>query len=176
MAGKKIRHQKGRATDDRPLLIARTEKHMRLTKGEAEVLSVLCSQQDGFAPSAKFLMGKTSMSHGGMYKARTALNRMGVIGETDTHIIIDWHRIRLLSTLDPKMTSRSAYVAPVVPSSSHDRYSRDWTAKIPEGYGSNIDFLVHAPECAIIEFFRTLSESEYADVCQIYREHFSTLK
>lgn len=166
MVAKKIRHQKGRATDDRPLLIAMTAKSMHLTRGEAEVLSVLCSQQDGFAPSAKFLMAKTAMSHGGVYKARTALNRMGVIGETDTHIIIDWHRIRLLSTLDPKMTSRSAYVAPVVPSASRDRFSGDWTTKIPEGYGSNIDFLVHAPECTIIEFFRSLSESEYADVCQ----------
>lgn len=165
MAAKKILHQQGRATDDRPLLLSMTAKSMHLTKGEAELLSVLCSQQSGFAPSAKFLMAKTALSHGGVYKARTALNRMGVIGETDTHIVIDWHRIRLLSTLDPKMTSRSAYVAPVVPSDRQEP-GDGWKAKIPSGYGSSIDFPVHASENAIISFFQSLSNAEYADVCK----------
>lgn len=165
MVAKKIQHRRVLATDNQPFLISIVAKTMHLTKGEAEILSVLCAQQHGFSPSAKFLMAKTSMSHGGIYKARTALNRMGIIGESDTHIIIDWNRIRLLSTLDPKMTSRSAYVAPVVVSVRTERYSGDWTTKIPKGYGSHINFLVYAPEQTVIEFFQSLSESEYADVC-----------
>lgn len=170
MVAKKIQHKKGLATDNQPFLIATVAKTMHLTKGEAEVLSALCSQQDGFAPSAKFLMNKTGLSHGGAYKVRTALNRMGVIGETDTHIIVDWRRIRLLSTLDPKLTSRSAYVVPAVLSAQQDGYSSDWTTKVPEGYGSSADFLVHAPENTLTRFFQPLSESEYADVRQYIKD------
>lgn len=165
MVAKKIQHRKGLATDNQPFLISMVAKSMHLTKSEAALFSILCAQQDGFSPSAKFLMNKTSLSHGGVYKARTALNKMGMIGETDYHIVIDWNRIRLLSTLNPRTTRRSAYVAPVVHAkTSNKEMSGDWKKKVPKEYKPDIDFLVYAPEETVFEFFQCLSEAEYQDV------------
>lgn len=176
MVAKKIQHRKGLATDDQSFLIAIVAKTMHLTKGEAEVLSVLCAQQNGFSPSAKFLMAKTSMSHGGIYKARAALNNMGIIGESDTNIVIDWSRIRILSTLDPCATSRKARVAPV----AQEMPSLSWRSKVPAIYDKVIDFFVYHPDekveegCVVEEtiqdFFTSLSKTDVDDVFKYLKE------
>lgn len=165
MVAKSIHHKNGRGTDKQKDLLRLVAKTMHLSKGEADLLFMFCSMQDGFSPSSAILMRRTSMSHGGVYKARTALNKLGIIGETPSLIVIDWERIRLLSALDQRMTNRSAYVAPVISVTSSTQGGEDWRVRTPKEYGSKIDFFAYAPEETVIEFFRTHTEPEYEDVC-----------
>lgn len=171
MVAKKIQHRRVLATDNRPFLISMVAKTMHLTKGEADLLLKLSEQQDGFSPSAKFLMDKTSLSRRGVFKARNYLAEKGIIGENDRAIIIDWSRIRLLATLDPHKTSRKAWAAPVASSSA---ISTAWKKKIPRGYASPLDFFIYSPDHdapqTIQNFFSKLSSAEVEDVLAYLKE------
>lgn len=84
-----------------------------MTKAESDIFQFIATRSEGFKPSANYIAEETGWSRRKVFEAREQLVKFGIIGETDDQILIDWNRIRLLSTLDPSMTGRKCTVAPV---------------------------------------------------------------
>lgn len=123
MTVKKIKHLHAKAKDDQPALVDMVAKAIHLTRAEQAVLKVLSAQANGFAPSLKLLEDRSSYSRQGVINARKALIAKGVVGETKSHLLIDWDRIRLFSTLDPLMTKSKAEVMKVEDNLSQKKHA-----------------------------------------------------
>lgn len=165
-----IHHQNGRKTDDRVFLLTQVAKTMHLTRTEAAILRELASEGEGFSPSAAFLSQKTNCSRREVFVARAKLVEFGLLGETDRIIIVDWERLRLFSTLDPTLTSRSCTVAPVTLKKKISQSQR--IAAYPEDYDSFEGFLKRSPFDDVVQFFGKLS----ADECQTVRKFIQDRK
>ena len=109
----KVEHLNARATDSRESLVSLCASALHMSKGEERLLQFYARQQDGFTPAAKRIMDETGLGKRQVYYARDMLEKHGVAKSHDGCFYIDWERIRLFSTLDPTMTSKDCYVAPV---------------------------------------------------------------
>lgn len=110
----KIEHLSSKATDSRESLVSLCASALHMSKGEERLLQFYARQQDGFTPAAKRIMDETGLSKPRVYADRNQLAAHGVAKIMNDMLYIDWERIRLFSTLDPRMTSKHCYVAPVV--------------------------------------------------------------
>lgn len=108
-----VLHRNTKETDNREELVTLCGKAMHLSKGAINLLYFYSSQTSGFRPSLQLIQQDTCMSKMGVWKARTMLCENGICSLQDNKLVIDWERIRLFGTLDPKKTSKHAYVAPV---------------------------------------------------------------
>lgn len=110
----KIEHLSSKATDSRESLVSLCASALHMSKGEERLLQFYARQQNGFTPAAKKIMDETGLSKPRVYADRNQLVTHGVAKIMDDVLYIDWERIRLFSTLDPRMTSKHCRIAPVV--------------------------------------------------------------
>lgn len=141
-----IRHVNTKSTDDRGFLIDECKKAIHMTKCECSLLKYYAEQTNGFKPSAAHIANKLSTSRRTVFYSRDLLEKHGIIGIDDGHVIIDWERIRLFSTLDPNITGLNPTIKPVV---QKDIFKID--------YG----FLVYGQETDVIRWFASLTEEQY---------------
>lgn len=110
----RIIHRYGRIADDRPALCRLCGAALKMSKGELALLQFYASCQSGYTPSLQSIANKLRISRKGVQKCRNMLIKHGCIHLDCGNLYVDWHRIRLFSTLDPAMTNKHAVVAPAI--------------------------------------------------------------
>lgn len=109
----KITHVNSRAADNRGELCSLCSSSLHVSKGEAALLRYYAAQSNGFKPALQHIANILGISRFHVQRARKMLEAHGVICVDEERVYIDWERIRLFSTLDPSMTSKRCFVAPV---------------------------------------------------------------
>lgn len=114
----KLVHYGSRSTDDREALVAACGKARHMSKGEIRLLAFYAQQSDFFQPSLRHIANTTGLNRSQVFRCREALIRDRVALEVyrdgkPQKLIIHWPNIRLFSTLDPKMTSKHDWAAPI---------------------------------------------------------------
>ena len=109
----KIVHINVRSMDDREELCALCGSSLHMSKGEVKLLKYYAAQSSGFTPSVKRICNETGLSRAQVYNTRNMLEKHGVALLDQDCVYIDWERIRIFASLDPKLTGRHFNVAPV---------------------------------------------------------------
>lgn len=109
----KIVHINVRSMDDREELCALCGSSLHMSKGEVKLLKYYAAQSSGFTPSVKRINEKTGLSRTQVYAVRNMLEKHGTVLVDQHCVYIDWERIRIFASLDPKLTGRHFNVAPV---------------------------------------------------------------
>ena len=109
----KVTHINSRAADNREELCSLCGSSLHMSKSEVKLLRYYAEQANGFKPALQHIANTIGISRFHVQRARKMLESHGVIKTDDDRVYIDWERIRLFSTLDPQMTNKHCYVAPV---------------------------------------------------------------
>lgn len=99
--------------DDRRRLVAKCAKALHMSGNEAALLSFYALQSSGFRPSVQSACKNIGASKSTVLNCRKRLVDHGVAAILNDQLILDWSRIRLFASLDPKMTGRNPKIAPV---------------------------------------------------------------
>lgn len=108
-----VLHLNIKESDDKEELVALCGKAMHLSKGAINLLLFYSSQTSGFRPSLNSIANEIKRDRRNVERARTQLVNNGICKLQKDKLFIDWNRVRLFSTLDPKLTSKKACIAPV---------------------------------------------------------------
>lgn len=108
-----IFHLHGFASDNRLELCSDCSKALHMGKGEAALLKYYASCSDGFSPAVATICSKTGISRRRVFYDRDKLCDHGVTAIENNKLFIDWNRIRVFASLDPGMTNKHCYIAPV---------------------------------------------------------------
>ena len=109
----KVTHINSRATDKRGELCSLCSSSLHMSKGESALLRYYAAQSNGFKPALQYIANVLKINRSQVFRARAMLEKHGVIRVDENRVYIDWERIRLFSTLDPALTGKHCYVAPV---------------------------------------------------------------
>lgn len=146
-----VKHLRGKRSDNRATLCLACSKALKLAKGETRVLCFYGRCSNGFRPSLQYIADESGVSRRHVERIRTSLVRHGLIAVDHEAVYVDWNRIRLFSTLDPKLTSKNAYYAPVEMGRQRNKIGKP---------GSEEFFLFASPK-AISDYLGRLSDDEY---------------
>ena len=135
---------------------------LHMSKGEIKLLCYYAARSNGFKPSAKLISKETGLSRARVFAGRQMLEEHGVISVDNERVYIDWQRIRIFASLDPKMTSKHCRIAPIAK-------KRDYTIYYPPK-----SFMIKLNSCSTEDACKMLSaltEDEYRRVrCRIMQE------
>lgn len=146
----RIRHLSGNLSDDRETLSLLCACALHMSKGELRLLQFYAECQNGFRPSQQLVADKIGTDRRHIPRIRKQLEAHGVVLHREDVIFVDWSRIRLFSTLDPRMTRKIASVAPV---SIEER---------PEQPDPDPDFFQFAPLQDVCSWFSSLNEIDFS--------------
>jgi len=132
---------------------ASTALHMG--KGERALLSFYATCSSGFRPSLKAIASATGQNRSQVWRNRNALVNHGVAAECDGSIVIDWSRLKLFGSLDPKLTSKRSWCAPL--NSFDERLS--------------IFEFKSLPFSELISRLSAMTENEYGGFCRRLKNH-----
>lgn len=108
-----ILHINAKEDDDRMELIKLCSASLHFSKGERKLMEYYSSCSSGFRPSRQLTGEAINVSAQQVHKIRMSLCNKGIMRIENNRMYIDWERIRLFSTLDPRMTNKHCVVAPV---------------------------------------------------------------
>lgn len=135
---------------------------MHLSKGAISLLYFYSTQASGFRPSLKSIANTIGRDRRNIERARKQLIDLGICSLQNNKLFIDWERLRLFSTLDPKLTSRNASVAPVMPRTGI-------VASLEKSYKQSN--LLDLPLNDLTNLLNLLSDSEWATFKRFMHSH-----
>ena len=109
----KIIHRAYTKDDDFRKLASEAATALHMGKGERAVLLYYASCSPGFRPSLQHIANVTGMNRSQVYRNRAALERDGIAEVSDDRVLLDWSRIRIFASLDPRLTGKRHYRAPL---------------------------------------------------------------
>lgn len=97
----------------RHTLVCDVSRNMHLKPNHSALLEFYCAQRAGFRPAEAYIASRIGVTPRWTRKLRQQLADLGVIGVDAEGVYIDWNRLRIYATLDPKQTSRKAFALPI---------------------------------------------------------------
>lgn len=162
-APNKIVHVKFTKGDDFATLTNKAAKATHMGRGEASLLMYYAACSSGYRPAAKHVAESIGVDEGYVYVLRKALESKGVISVMSDAVIVNWDRIKILASLDPKLTSKESWIKPQTPAVI-DRIGKTMLLH-PTFYE-----LYTEPLSRIIDMFGCMSNAEYATWRRIFRK------
>ena len=135
---------------------AATALHMG--KGERALLGFYAVCSSGFRPSLQAIANVTGQDRSQVYRNRNALIKHGIVAERSDALIVDWNRLKLYASLDPRLTSKRSICAPLVRANARM---------------SLLEFK-SSPMTDLIPRLSVMTDSEYADLRQRIMEDTDT--
>lgn len=108
-----IKHVNYTRDDKFPEIVANVSKVCHMGKGEAALLLFYATCSDGFTPAAKFIAEKIGVKPNYVHALRNALEAKGIVFVQDKKVVLDWKRIKILASLNPKYTTKDGWVKPI---------------------------------------------------------------
>lgn len=146
----RIRHCYRKTSDSMDELSLLCASALHMSKGELALLQFYSECQNGFRPAVKLIAEKTGMNRSQIFRCRTRLEEHGVVKVEDDVVLIDWNRVRLFSTLDPRMTHKKASIAPVS------------VVKAQQQADPEPDFFHFAPLSDVCSWFGSLNSEDFS--------------
>lgn len=163
----KVTHLHCRAADERQALCQLCGAALHMSKGEIKLLRYYAEQQNGFKPALQHIANTLEMNRSQIFRNRRLLEQHGVILVQDDRVYIDWQRIRLFSTLDPALTSKRCYAAPVKPEKCNYKVYT-FPRKL---------FFFTAPPEQVCAWFAAIDEETYGRFCkQVQRYRLAAME
>lgn len=113
MTPPKIIHFRYNKIDDRNEIIEKASATLHMSKTEKSLLSFYAHCSSGFAPAVSLITAATHINRSQIFRCRSKLIEHGVAATSGNSLFIDWSRLKLFSTLDPRLTSKRMTVQPV---------------------------------------------------------------
>lgn len=109
----KIKHVHYRHSDSFEKIASLAAAALHMGKGERALLSFYAACSSGFRPSLQAIANATGQNRSQVWRNRNALIEHGIAAEQNDVLVIDWNRLRMFASLDPKMTSKRCICAPL---------------------------------------------------------------
>lgn len=131
--------------------LAATALHMG--KGERALLSFYAACSGGFRPSLQAIANVTDQDRSQVWRNRAALVKHGIAAERGDSLVIDWSRLKIYASLDPRLTSKRSICAPLEPDYTRMSVAEFKCAPLPE----------------LLARLTLMTEIEYADLkCRLH--------
>lgn len=156
-------HENFRRCDNMPAIAADAAAALHMGKGERALLLFYSRHSTGFQPALQAIANATGMNRSQVYRNRNALYAHGIADERDGCLYIDWARLRIYASLDPKLTSKRCVTAP------YGSVGREAPLLTPN------DFLL-LDMTELTKRLAALTEAEYASLRQRMKEEYTCLE
>lgn len=110
-----ISHANFSKTDDRADLVSKTVKVCHMDRAEAALLLFYASCSSGFQPAASLIAEKCGVRKDYISRLRQRLIDKGIAVIVNNTLVIDWNRVKILSSLNPNLTAKTGWVKPIPP-------------------------------------------------------------
>lgn len=110
-----ISHANFNKTDDRADLVSKTVKVCHMDRAEAALLLFYASCSSGFQPAASLIAEKCGIRKDYVSRLRQRLIDKGIAVIVNNTLVIDWNRVKILSSLNPGLTAKTGWVKPIPP-------------------------------------------------------------
>jgi len=135
-------------------LVAKAVKVCHMDRGEAALLLFYASCSSGFSPSAQLIAEKCGVKKNYVACLRQKLIDKGIITIVNDNVVLDWRRIKVISSLNPKLTDKNGWVKPIPP------VGLDRLSKFMERWPSALD-LYTLPMDTLIERLGSMPQWVY---------------
>lgn len=141
---------------------------LHVSHGEHRLLKFYAACASGYTPAEAVIMKATDLSAASIRRLRTALINHGVAYMVDNTFTIDWERIRLFASMDPRKTlGKRCFIAPINPV-AHKRLMELSTV--------DYNFIVSQPLDKIIQILSCMTEADYASFRRRVRDGLAKSK
>lgn len=149
-----IQHINFNKGDNMPELTLKAAKAMHMCRGEAALLAYYAACSSGHTPAAKHIAETIGCAPTYVYVLRKTLQAKGIINIVEDKIYVDWKRIRVYASLNPKKTTKDQFIRPQNPAIA-DRIAgaQQVNEKFLEVWKMNL--------WEIIAYFGAMTEAEY---------------
>ena len=154
-----ILHQSTKCSDVRDALALQCAIALHLSRAETRVLRYLASQSDGFRPALQHIADEAGVSRRSVVNARERLYGRRIVKLDRGKLIVDWDRVRIFASLDPRMTRRKYNPR------DYRELHRPLAGSRADGWNSRVDFLRLAPLGQVVSYLARLSRREYDCLC-----------
>lgn len=96
-------------------LAAKAIKVTHMDRGEAALLLFYVSCSSGFQPAASLIAEKCGIRKDYVSRLRQRLIDKGIAAIVNDALVIDWSRVKILSSLNPNLTAKTGWVKPIPP-------------------------------------------------------------
>lgn len=115
-----LKHIRYSRHDDLLDLADRAAKAIHMSKGERKLLRYYALQSSGFTPSLKAAANATDQDRSQVWRNRQKMINQGFAlmvydSKGAEQLLIDWSRIKLYATLDPKKVKKGSKFSPMTP-------------------------------------------------------------
>ena len=144
----RIKHER------RSAIVNNYARALHVSHGEHALLKFYAHCASGFAPAEALIMKTTDLSASSIRRLRTSLINHGVAYMNDNTFTIDWERLRLFASMDPRKTmGKRCFIAPINPV-AHNRLMD--LSKI------DYQFIISQPLDKILDVLSCMTEADYA--------------
>lgn len=149
-----IQHINFTKNDNFAKLTLKAAKAMHMCRGEASLMAYYAACSSGHTPAAKHIAETIGCAETYVYVLRKTLQAKGIITILDDKIYVDWKRIKVYASLNPKKTKKSQFIRPQNPviadriagaQSVNEKFLQVWKMNLWE----------------IIAYFGAMTEAEY---------------
>lgn len=149
-----VNHINFSKTDDFAKLVIKAAKATHMSRGEAALLAYYAACSTGHTPAAKHIAERVGCTEPHVYVLRRALQSKGIITLIDNKIYVDWKRIKVFASLNPRKTTKGQFVRPQNPTimdrilgaqQVNDKFLKVWKMSLNE----------------IIVYFGSMTNAEY---------------
>lgn len=159
-----IQHRGFDRKDNFAAIATKAAKATHMGRGEMALLTFYAACGNGFRPAAEHIAESIGVTEAYVYILRQALLSKGVIDVTSDAVVVNWPRIKILASLDPKLTSKEAWIKPQTPAVI-DRVGK--TMVIHPTFWE----LYNLPLARLIDMFGSMSNAEYSTWRRIFKKN-----
>ena len=110
-----VLHVNYNKSDNFPELVSKTVKVCHMDRGEAALFMFYASCSSGFEPSLALIAEKCGVKKNYVSTLRDMLVSKGILSIVGSQVLMNWDRIKIMSSLNPNMTSKNGWVKPIPP-------------------------------------------------------------